>query len=185
MKGKSILILVGIIVIIAMFFASTYNSLASLDEGVDGAWAQVENQLQRRADLIPNLVNTVKGYASHEKEVLTDITNARAGIETANSPEEYAEANQEMDRALNNLNIVVENYPNLRANENFLDLQVQLEGTENRIATERMRYNEAVRDFNTVIRRFPANIIAGIFNYDSREYFEIDPADAQTPEVNF
>lgn len=185
MKGKSILIVVGIIVLIAVFFGSTYNSLASLDEGVDGSWAQVENQLQRRADLIPNLVNTVKGYASHEQEVLTDITNARAGIESATSPEEFAEANQQMDSALNNLNIVVENYPDLKANENFLELQVQLEGTENRISTERMRYNDAVREFNTRIRRFPTNIIAGMFNYESREYFEIDPEDAQTPEVNF
>ena len=185
MKGKSILIIVGIIVVIAIFFGSTYNSLAGLDEGVDGAWAQVENQLQRRADLIPNLVNTVQGYASHEQEVLTDITNARAGIENANTPEEYAQANQQMDSALNNLNIVVENYPDLKANQNFLELQVQLEGTENRISTERMRYNEAVTGFNTRIRRFPTNIIAGMFNYDLREYFEIDPEDAEVPEVNF
>lgn len=185
MTGKPILIVVGIIVVIAILFGSTYNSLASLDEGVDGAWAQVENQLQRRADLIPNLVNTVQGYASHEQEVLTDITNARAGIQSANTPEEYAEANQQMDSALSSLNIVVENYPELRANENFLELQVQLEGTENRISTERMRYNEAVRDFNTRIRRFPSNLIAGMFNYNSRDYFEIDPADAEVPEVNF
>lgn len=185
MKGKSFLIVIGIIVVIAIIFATTYNSLASLDEGVDGAWAQVENQLQRRADLIPNLVNTVKGYASHEEQVLTDITNARAGIANANTPEEYAEANEQMDAALNNLNIVVENYPDLKANQNFLELQVQLEGTENRISTERMRYNESVREFNTRIRRFPTNIIAGMFNYDAREYFEIDPEDAEVPEVNF
>lgn len=185
MKGKSILILVGIVVVIAIFFGSSYNSLASLDEGVDGAWAQVENQLQRRADLIPNLVNTVQGYASHEEQVLTDITNARAGIESANTPEEFEEANQQMDSALNNLNIVVENYPDLKANENFQELQVQLEGTENRISTERMRYNDAVREFNTRIRRFPTNIIAGLFNFDSRTYFEIDPEDAEVPEVNF
>lgn len=185
MKGKSILLVVGIIVLIAIFFGSTYNSLASLDEGVDGAWAQVENQLQRRADLIPNLVNTVKGYASHEEQVLTDITNARAGIDSARTPEEYAQANQEMESALNNLNIVVENYPDLKANQNFQELQVQLEGTENRISTERMRYNEAVTSFNTRIRRFPTNIIAGVFNFDARDYFEVDPEDAQVPEVNF
>lgn len=185
MKGKSILIIVGIIIVIAIFFGNSYNSLASLDEGINGAWAQVENQLQRRADLIPNLVNTVQGYASHEREVLTDITNARAGLQSASSPEEYAAANEQMDSALNNLNIVVENYPDLKANENFQELQLQLEGTENRIATERMRYNDAVRDFNTRIRRFPTNLIAGIFNYNQREYFEIDPADAEVPEVNF
>lgn len=185
MKGKPILIIVGIILVLAIFFGGTYNSLATLDESVDGAWAQVENQLKRRADLIPNLVNTVKGYASHEEDVLTEITRARAGLESARTPEEYAEANQQMDNALNSLNIVVENYPDLKANENFLDLQVQLEGTENRISTERMRYNDAVRKFNTKIRRFPTNIIAGIFNFEVREYFEIDPEDAEVPEVNF
>ena len=185
MKGKSILIVVGIIVVIGIFFGSTYNSLATLDESVDGAWAQVENQLQRRADLIPNLVNTVQGYASHEQELLTDITNARAGIENATTPEEYAEANQEMDRVLGNLNVVVENYPNLKANENFLELQVQLEGTENRIAVERKRFNDAVQSYNSFIRKFPANIVANMNGFEKKSYFTAEAGANQAPKVEF
>lgn len=185
MKGKSLIIVIGIVVVLGFMLAGSYNNLASMDEGVTGAWAQVENVLKRRADLIPNLVNTVQGYASHEEEVLTNITNARAGLTSANTPGEFAEANAEFDSAMRSLNIVVENYPDLKANQNFLELQAELSGTENRISTERMRYNDAVRDFNTAIRRFPTNIIAGVFNYDSREYFEIDAQDAEVPEVNF
>lgn len=187
MKGVSIvlIVIIAIVVILGMLSIGTYNRLATMEEGVDSAWAQVENVLKRRADLIPNLVNTVKGYAAHEEEVLTAITNARAGLTNANSPEEFAEANAQFNEAIRSLNIVVENYPDLKANQNFLELQAELSGTENRISTERMRYNDAVRVYNTAIRRFPANLVAGIFGYDSREYFEIDPADAEVPEVNF
>lgn len=185
MKNKSLIIVLVVVVILGGLLASSYNNLASMDERVDSAWAQVENVLKRRADLIPNLVNTVKGYASHEEEVLTAITNARSGLTTANTPEEFAEANAQYETAMRSLNIVVENYPELKANQNFLELQAELSGTENRISTERMRYNESVQEFNTAIRRFPTNIIAGIFNYDSREYFEINAEDAEVPEVNF
>lgn len=185
MKGKSLIVIIVILVIIGMMLAGSYNKLASMDEGVDNAWAQVENVLKRRADLIPNLVNTVKGYASHEEEVLTQITNARAGLNNANTPVEAAQANDQFDTAIRSLNIVVENYPDLKANQNFLELQAELSGTENRISTERMRYNDSVRELNTAIRRFPTNIIAGVFNYESRQYFEINESDAEVPEVNF
>lgn len=185
MKGKSLIIILAIVVILGVALVSPYNNIASLDENVDSAWAQMESVLKRRADLIPNLVNTVKGYASHEEEVLTAITNARTGLANASTPEEYSEANAQYETAMRSLNIVVENYPDLKANQNFLELQAELSGTENRITTERMRYNEAVKEFNTTIRRFPTNIIAGIFNYDAREYFEINAQDAEVPEVNF
>lgn len=185
MKGKSLIIIIGIVVVLGFMLAGSYNKLASMDEGVTSAWAQVENQLKRRADLIPNLVNTVQGYASHEEEVLTNITNARAGLTSARTPGEFAEANAEFETAMNSLNIVVENYPDLKANQNFLELQAELASTENKISTERMRYNESVQGFNTAIRRFPTNIIAGVFNYESREYFEINAQDAEVPEVNF
>lgn len=167
--NKKILVPIGILILIAAIFGGTYNRLAVADEKVDSAWAQVENVLKRRADLIPNLVNTVKGYASHEKEVLTGITEARTKFNAANTPGEYAEANTELNRALTNLYAVAENYPELKANENFSELQYELAGTENRIATERMRYNEAVQSFNTTIRRFPTNIIAGMFNFEKRD----------------
>ncbi|MBC8588186.1 LemA family protein [Paratissierella segnis] len=187
MKGKSLTLIIIIIVIalVAITSIGTYNRLASMEESVDSAWAQVENVLKRRADLIPNLVNTVKGYASHEEQVLTQITNARAGFNSATSPQEFAAANDQLDAAIRSLNVVVENYPDLKANQNFLELQAELSGTENRISTERMRYNDAVRGFNTTIRRFPTNIVAKIFGYQSREYFEINPEDAEVPEVNF
>ena len=182
---KKYLIIVGAIVLIIALLGGTYNKLTILDESVDGEWAQVENMLKRRADLIPNLVNTVKGYASHEKEVLTGITEARTKFNSANSPQEYAEANTELNRALTSLYAVVENYPELKANENFSELQYELAGTENRIATERMRYNEAVKKFNTTIRRFPTNIMAKMLGFEKRQYFEISPEDAEVPEVSY
>ena len=182
---KKSLIIIGAIILIIIMIGGTYNRLAVLDERVDSAWAQVENVLKRRADLIPNLVNTVKGYASHEKEVLTEITEARTKFNSANSPQEYAEANTDFNRALTSLYAVVENYPDLKANENFSELQYELAGTENRISTERMRYNESVEKFNSTIRRFPTNIMAGILRFDKRQYFEISPEDAEVPEVSF
>ncbi len=184
-KKKKYLIPIVIILLIVVLLGGSYNRLAIGDEKVTSAWAQVENVLKRRADLIPNLVNTVKGYASHEKEVLTGITEARTKFNAANTPDEYAEANAEFNRVLTNLYAVVENYPELKANENFTELQYELAGTENRIATERMRYNEAVESFNTSMRRFPTNIIAKIFGFEKRQYFEINPEDAEVPEVNF
>jgi len=186
MKGARWLIaLIVVVIAIGGLLIGRYNTLVGMEEKVNGAWAQVENQLKRRADLIPNLVETVKGYAAHEEEVLTQITEARSSFNRANTPSEYAEANAEFERALSNLYVVVENYPELKANQNFSELQYELAGTENRIATERMRYNEAVEEFNKTIRRFPTNIIAGIFGFEAKQYFEIDEQDMKVPEVNF
>lgn len=179
------LIIIALIAIIVIMLVTSYNKLNTLDENVDSSWAQVENVLKRRADLIPNLVNTVKGYAKHEKEVLMGITEARSKFESASSPEEYGAANAELNNALTKLYAVVENYPELKANQNFLNLQDELAGTENRIATERRRYNEAVKKYNTTIRRFPTNILARIFSFEKREYFEISPEESQVPDVNF
>lgn len=185
MKGKSLLIILGIIILLALPLIGSYNNLATLDENVDGAWAQVENQLKRRADLIPNLVETVKGYASHEKEVIDSITAARAQYASAKTPQEYAQAEETFNSAIKSLNVIVENYPDLKANQNFADLQVELAGTENRISTERMRYNDMVKTYNTKIRRFPTNIMAGMFGFEKRQYFEINQQDAEVPKVNF
>jgi len=178
-------IIIAVVIFLGVSLISSYNSLVGMEEKVNNSWAQVETVLKRRADLIPNLVNTVKGYASHEEEVLTQITEARARINNANTPGEYAEANAEFERALNNLYVVVENYPELKANENFSNLQYELAGTENRISVARMRYNEAVQEYNTKIRRFPTNILANLFGFDEKQYFEIDDEDRQVPEVNF
>ncbi len=178
-------IIIAVVILLGVSLISSYNSLVGMEEKVNNSWAQVETVLKRRADLIPNLVNTVKGYASHEEEVLTQITEARARINNANTPGEYAEANAEFERALNNLYVVVENYPELKANENFSNLQYELAGTENRISVARMRYNEAVQEYNTKIRRFPTNILANLFGFDEKQYFEIDDEDRQVPEVNF
>lgn len=185
MKGKGLLVILAIIVIIAVIFGGSYNRLAVLDENVDGAWAQVENVLKRRADLIPSLVSTVKGYAEHEENVLLEITNARSGIQNASTPQEFAEADAQLNAAIKSLNIVVEAYPDLKANQNFLELQAELASTENKISTERMRYNDSVKVLNSTIRRFPTNLIAGMFNFDKRVYFEINPQDAEVPKVEF
>ena len=182
---KKFLVPILIVVILLGVVGVSFNGLVSLDENVTNSWAQVENVLKRRADLIPNLLETVKGYASHEKEVLTEITEARSKMTSADSPEEYAEADQELTRGLNNLNVVVEDYPDLKANENFKEFQAELASTENKISTERMRYNDAVKEYNTKIRRFPTNLFAGMFNFEKREYFEIDEEDAEVPEVDF
>lgn len=185
MKGKSLLVIIGIIVLLAFPLIGSYNRLITLDEDIDGAWAQVENQLKRRADLIPNLLETVKGYAAHEKEVIDSIAAARSQYASAKTPQEFAEANEGLNNAIKSLNIIVENYPDLKANQNFADLQVELAGTENRIATERMRYNDIVKNYNTRIRRFPTNIMAGMFGFEKRQYFEINQQDAEVPKVNF
>lgn len=185
MKGKGLLIIIGIIVLFAIMSVGSYNTLVTLDEGIDGAWAQVGNQLKRRADLIPNLLETVKGYASHEKEVIDSITEARAQYANAGTPQEFAQADEGLNNAIKSLNVIVENYPDLKANQNFADLQIELAGTENRIATERMRYNDTVKTYNTKIGRFPTNLMAGIFGFDKRQYFEINQQDAEVPKVNF
>lgn len=182
---KKSYVFIGLIILLALILMSSYNNLVRLDENVNGKWAQVENQLKRRADLIPNLVETVKGYAKHEEDVFTKVTQARSGILNASTPEEYAKANSELDKALSQINMVVERYPELKANQNFTDLQYELAGTENRLAVARMDYNEVVREYNSKVRRFPTNILADMFGFEQREYFEIDEKDAEVPEVKF
>lgn len=185
MKSKSLLVVIGVVVIVGIILMTSYNGLVSLDESAKSAWAQVENQLKRRADAIPNLLETVKGYAAHEKEVIENISEARTRYSGANTPEEYEAAEAELSSAIKSLNIIVENYPDLKASENFRDFQAELAGTENRIATERMRYNEVIQSYNNKIRRFPTNLMAGMFGFEKRQYFEINEQDAEVPEVNF
>jgi len=182
---KKSYIIISLIVILILIIVGSYNSLIRLDEGVNSKWAQVENQLKRRADLIPNLVNTVKGYANHEKEVLVNVIEARNKLVKANTPKEYAKANSELDKALSQINVVVERYPELKANKNFSELQYELAGTENRLSVARMDYNDIVKKYNSKVRKFPSNIIANMFGFNEHEYFEIDEKDTELPEVKF
>lgn len=180
----AVLVAVGIIFIAS--FIGVYNGIVSKNETITAKWAQVENQLQRRNDLIPNLVNTVKGYAAHEKNVLEDVTLARSQWAKAGSMEEKVKAAGEIDRALGRLIMVAENYPNLKADQTFLKLMDELSGTENRISVERMRYNEAVKDYNITVRVFPGNIVAGMFGYKvATEYFKAEEKAKTVPEVKF
>ena len=188
---------IGIIVVIgaiAMWLISSYNGLVKMDEGVSTAWSNVENQYQRRADLIPNLVNTVKGYAEHEKETLEAVVAARSKAPqitvdpenmTPEKLQEYQKAQGEIGAALGRLLAITEAYPDLKANENFKELQAQLEGTENRISVERRNFNEVARSYNTAIRTFPRTIIAGMFGFDKRPYFEAEEGASSAPEVKF
>ena len=179
--------IVVVVVLLAIFFSikGTYNRLVSLDEGIKGAWAQVENQLQRRYDLIPNYVETVKGYAAHEKEVLMGVTKARSQVGAATDVKDKIAANNELTSALARLLVVVERYPDLKANQNFIRLQDELAGTENRIAVERRRYNEAVKTYNITIRSFPTNILAGMFGFSQAEFFQVPEAAKEAPKVKF
>ena len=178
-------VLLVIILIPFMYLKGTYNSLVTLDETVKSAWAQVENQLQRRYDLIPNYVETVKGYAAHEKEVFVKVTEARSRVAGAGSVSEKIEANNQLSSALSRLLVVVERYPELKANTNFIRLQDELAGTENRIAVERRRYNETVKVYNIKIRRFPTNMIAGMFNFERAAFFEVPKERQEAPKVKF
>nr|WP_077211788.1 LemA family protein [Bacillus dakarensis] len=185
-KGLVVLAILGVVVIGALLMViPSYNNFVTLEENVDQSYSQIENQLQRRLDLIPNLVNTVKGYASHEEEVLTDIADARARLAGANSPEEEATANAELTGALSRLLVVVENYPNLKADQQFTQLMDELSGTENRISVARKDYNDQVAEYNKRVKRFPGVIIANITGFDEKEYFEADPSAQTAPEVNF
>jgi LemA protein len=190
MKVKTtLLVIAAIIVIIAIslwsWYSKTYNRFVALDEGVKSAWAQVENQLQRRFDLIPNLVNTVKGYAAHEDKVLIAVTEARSKVGSARTMNEKIGANGELSSALSRLLVVSENYPDLKANRNFLDLQAQLEGTENRISVERKRYNDEVKVFNTAIRGLLEQMIARSMKLEPKMFFESDKAAQKAPTVQF
>lgn len=191
---KSTLIILAIVAVVVVWAISGYNGLVSKEEGVNQAWANVESAYQRRSDLIPNLVNTVKGYAEHESETLQAVTDARAKATSINidpataTPEQvaaYMEAQQGVGSALGRLIAVSESYPELKANNNFRDLQAQLEGTENRIKVERDRYNEAVKTFNVKIRRFPTNILASIFGFEKRSMFEAQEGAEVAPVVEF
>ncbi|MFW5795229.1 MAG: LemA family protein [Bacillota bacterium] len=189
---KTILItlaVIGLIILLSVgSFIGIYNNLQMLDESINSYQAQVENQLQRRSDLIPNLVNTVKGYADHEEEIFTNIAESRAklsGAVKSGSMAQVSEANTEFTGALSRLLAVVENYPDLKANQNFIALQDELSGTENRIAVARMDYNNSVKSLNAKIRTFPTSLIAVASGIDSRNYFEVEEAQKELPKVNF
>jgi len=186
---KSLLVFAAVIALLALlsysFVKNTYNDFVSLDEAVRAAWAQVDNQLQRRYDLIPNLVETVKGFASQEQQVFIEVTKARSQVGSAGTVPEKIAANNELTSALGRLLLVVERYPDLKSNENFMKLQDELAGTENRIAVERRRYNEAVRTYNVRIRSFPANLLAGFFGFDKQPFYEVPEAARAVPEVRF
>ncbi|MCK4597879.1 LemA family protein [bacterium] len=191
-NGKTwvwVLVILAIILVIGLILVLSgvgiYNRLVGLDEGVKAAWAQVENQLQRRYDLIPNYVATVKGYAKHEREVFIQVTEARSRVGGAKTVPDKISANNDLSGALARLLVVVERYPDLKANQNFIRLQDELAGTENRIATERMRYNDQVKVYNQTIRRFPTNFIAGIFGFERAEFFEAPEAAEVPPQVEF
>lgn len=193
-KALPWIVVLGVLAIIALWGVGRYNAMVSAEENVETAWSQVENQYQRRSDLIPNLVETVKGYAAHESETLEGVMAARARatqvvIDPANATAEqltaYQNAQGELTQALGRLLAVAENYPNLKANENFLSLQSQLEGTENRIAVARNNFNEVARTYNTLIRRFPTNIIASMFGFDKKPYFEAQAGAEMAPLVKF
>lgn len=184
----------GVLAIIALWAVNAYNAFVAAEEEVESAWAQVENQYQRRADLVPNLVATVKGYAAHEQQTLEGVVEARAKatqitIDPAHAtPEQLAafqSAQGELSQALGRLLAVAENYPDLKANENFRDLQAQLEGTENRIAVARQLFNETAKSYNKTIRRFPNNILAGMFGFEKKPYFEAEEGAAKAPKVEF
>jgi len=184
------LIIIGVLVLMGLLFGGklmgTRNELVTQREAIKGAWADVDNNLQRRADLIPNLVETVKGYAKEETTVFTNIANARSALIGARTPAEKIQANSQVDSALSRLLVIAENYPQLKANENFLRLQDELTGTENRIAISRRRYNETVQKYNTSIELFPNNIAASLFGFQREDaYFKTDPAARTVPKVTF
>ena len=186
---KTLLIIAAILIIVILvpyfYLKGTYNSLVTLDESVKAAWAQVENQLQRRYDLIPNYVETVKGYAAHEKELFVKVTEARSRVAGAKNIPDKIQANNSLAGALSRLLVVVERYPDLKANTNFIRLQDELAGTENRIAVERRRYNEMVKVYNIRIRRFPTNLIAGMFGFEKAAFFEVPKERQEAPKVKF
>lgn len=183
---KKIMIILGILFCFCALSAiGTYNSLQVQDEKVNETFAQVDNQLKRRNDLIPNLVSVTKGYASHEKAVFDDIANARAAMSGAKTIQEKSTADSELSSALSRLMVVVENYPNLKADKQFIQLSDELAGTENRIAVARQDYNKEVKDLNKRLRTFPTNIVAGIFNIEKREYFETKEVEKSAIKVEF
>ena len=185
-KGLIVLgAVVGILIIIGLSLVGTYNSLVTRSQNVDGQWAQVETQYQRRFDLIPNLVESVKGIQAQEQAVFLGIADARTRYAGATTPQEQTEAANEMESALARLLFVIENYPDLRSADAVINLMDELAGTENRVAVERGRYNTEVRDYNTAIKRFPTVLVAGMFGFEARDYFESFPGADQPPKVDF
>lgn len=193
-KTTIIIVIVAVLAAIVLWFIGKYNAMINADENVKTAWAQVENQYQRRSDLIPNLVATVKGYAAHESQVLESVVEARAKatqvvVDPSNATPEQLSAFQTaqngVSQSLGRLLAVVENYPNLKADQNFRDLQIELEGTENRIATARYEFNKAAKIYNQLIRRFPGNIVASMFGFEQKAYFEAEAGAAKAPVVEF
>jgi LemA protein len=180
-----IIAVVAVIAIFIIMFMSSYNGFVNSEENVNQSYAQIENQLQRRLDLIPNLVSTVQGYASHEKEVITAVSDARSKLAGANTPAEQAAANDELSGALSRLLVVVENYPNLKADRQFTQLMDELSGTENRIAVARKDYNDQVADYNKKVKRFPGTIVANMTGFDEKEYFKASPNATEAPKVDF
>jgi LemA protein len=188
------LIMIGLVVVLVFSMCGSYNGAVSKEENVKKAWSQVENQYQRRADLIPNLVNTVKGYANFEQQTLTAVVQARASATqvkvdpnelTPENIQRFEQAQQGLSGALGKLLMITENYPDLKANQSFLGLQQQLEGTENRISVERKNFNEAVNDYNSSIRRFPTNLLVGMFGFTPKGYFQATAGSDRAPEVKF
>ncbi len=191
---KNLMRLFFVIISITTLSSCGYNSMVEKEEAVNTAWSNVENQYQRRADLIPNLVNTVKGYTTHEQETLESVVNARSKATqitlnaenmTPEKLKEYQAIQGEVGSALSRLLAVTENYPELKANQNFQELQAQLEGTENRISVERRNFNQATQDYNTYIRKFPNNLFAGMFGFEKKPYFEAEAGNEKAPEVKF
>ena len=181
-----IIAIVAILLILIIAYVGTYNSIVSLEEKVDKQYSSIKVQLQRRADFIPNLVDTVKGYMKHEESVINEITEARKEMTSAKDIKEMSKANDKLTAALNSLNVIVENYPDLKANTTFIGLQDELAGTENRIATARRDYNEAVNAYNTKIKKMPASIIASMMGRQPKDYFDVtDSSKEEVPEVDF
>lgn len=183
--NKTAIIVLVVVALLAVFGFSSYNGLVGANESVNGKWSQIENQLQRRSDLIPNLVNTVKGFAAQEKEIIQSVADARSKLAGANGPAAKAQANGELNGALSRLLVVVENYPQLKSDANFRQLMDELAGTENRIAVARQDYNNAVQSFNTKIRSFPTNMFAGMMGFGPKEYFKAEEGAKQVPQVKF
>ncbi|MBU0648870.1 LemA family protein [Patescibacteria group bacterium] len=181
----AVYIIVAVVAVVAVWFIATYNGLITLRNRTDEAWSDIDVQLKRRHDLIPNLVNTVQGYASHEKQLFENVTQARAAAMGAKSPEEHAKAENTLTQTLKSLFAVAENYPELRASENFAKLQDELSDTENKIQASRRFYNGNVRDINTKMQKFPTNLIAGMLGFKVYEFFEIEQMERETPEVKF
>lgn len=184
-NNKTLLIVIGVIAVLVIYVFATYNSLVSKSEEVDAQWATVESKLQRRYDLIPNLVNSVQGSMEQEKEVFSNITEARSKMAGASTVEETAAASSEVESALSRLLVVMENYPDLKSNENVKTLMTQLEGTENRISVERDRYNKAVQSYNVSIKKFPKSLIANMTGFSQKAYFEATEGAEVVPEVDF